>query len=70
MSATNISIDLTSPDLSFLSGHLRMGGSSPDGVEISANSRFLTLDGSPWFPVMGEFHFSRYPAAGWRDELT
>ena len=69
MSATNISIDLTSPDLSFLSGHLRMGGSNPDGVKISANSRFLTLGGSPWFPVMGEFHFSRYPAAGWRDEL-
>ena len=69
MSATNISIDLTSPDLSFQSGHLRMGGSSPAGVEINANSRFLTLGGSPWFPVMGEFHFSRCPAAVWRDEL-
>jgi beta-galactosidase len=69
LSATNISIDLTSPDLSFQSGHLRMGGSSPAGVEINANSRFLTLGGSAWFPVMGEFHFSRYPAAEWRDEL-
>lgn len=69
MSAANISIDLTSPDLGFLSGHLRMGGTNPDTLEINANSRFLTLGGSPWLPVMGEFHFSRYPAAGWRDEL-
>ncbi len=62
-------IDLTHPDLSLLSGHLRMGGANPDGVEIHANSRYLTLGGKPWLPVMGEFHFSRYPASGWRDEL-
>ncbi|MBI4928483.1 MAG: beta-galactosidase, partial [Anaerolineae bacterium] len=62
-------IDLTQPDRPVISGHLRMGGSNPAGVEINANSRCLTLGGQPWLPVMGEFHFSRYPAAGWRAEL-
>lgn len=62
-------IDLTHPDLSVRSGHLKMGGKNPHGVEIFANSRFLTLDGRPWLPVMGEFHFSRYPQTDWRTEL-
>jgi hypothetical protein len=46
-----------------------VGGKSPDGHELSANSRYLTRDGRPWFPVMGEFHFSRYPAEEWEREL-
>src|SRR5579871_3509400 len=46
-----------------------IGGKSPDGHVLSANSRYLALDGQPWFPVMGEFHFSRYPAAEWETEL-
>ena len=45
------------------------GGSSPNGHTLSANSRYLTLDGKPWLPVMGEFHFSRYPESGWEEEL-
>jgi len=51
------------------SGHLRLGGSNPRGQAIGANNRYLTLDGRPWLPVMGEFHFSRYPTAGWKEEL-
>jgi hypothetical protein len=45
------------------------GGHSPDGHVLSANRDYLTLDGTPWFPVMGEFHFSRYPAAEWEREI-
>ena len=45
------------------------GGRSPDGHALSANSRYLMLDGKPWFPVMGEFHYTRYPAAEWEREL-
>ena len=33
------------------------------------NAQYLTKDGEPWLPVMGEFHFSRYPHAYWREEL-
>ncbi len=42
---------------------------SPAGRTIGLNSRFLTLDGKPWLPVSGEFHFSRVPRAQWEDEL-
>ncbi|WP_345409167.1 beta-galactosidase [Nonomuraea salmonea] len=33
------------------------------------NSRHLSRGGMPWFPIMGEFHYGRYPAAEWREEL-
>lgn len=39
----------------------------PDAITV--NARHLTRGGRPWLPVSGEFHFSRYPAAEWRDEL-
>ena len=42
---------------------------SPSGVTLGLNSRYLTLGGKPWLPVMGEFHFSRYPRAEWEDEI-
>src|SRR5580698_966785 len=41
----------------------------PKGDEISVNSRSLLLNGHPWFPVMGEFQYSRVPENEWRDEL-
>ena len=34
---------------------------SPTGQTIGVNSQYLTLNDQPWLPVMGEFHFSRYP---------
>jgi beta-galactosidase len=63
------SIDLTAPITPPISGQLKIGGKNPQGDEIGANSRFLTLNGTPWFPVMGEFHYSRYPADEWENEL-
>ena len=47
------------------------GGSSlsPSGKSIGLNDQYLTLDGKPWLPVMGEFHFSRYPDADWEEEI-
>ena len=63
------SVNISDPDLSIPSGHLRMGGSSPAGIRIDANSRYLTMGGHPWAPVMGEIHFSRLPRAEWRDSL-
>lgn len=32
--------------------------------------QFLTRDGEPWLPVMGEFHFARYPRDRWREEIA
>ena len=42
---------------------------SPSGRVLGLNERYLTLDGKPWLPVMGEFHFSRYPRERWEEEL-
>lgn len=51
-------------------GFLRIGTNvSPTGHTIDVTSRFLTRDGKPWLPVMGEFHFSRYPEEDWEEEL-
>lgn len=30
---------------------------------------YLTRNGRPWFPVMGEFHYSRYPDRYWEESL-
>lgn len=48
---------------------LPMGGASPDGRRIAVNNRYLSLDGRPWLPIMGEFHYSRYPNQYWEEEL-
>jgi beta-galactosidase len=42
---------------------------TPQGKTLGVNSEYLTLDGHPWLPVMGEFHFSRYPEAEWEQEI-
>jgi hypothetical protein len=62
-------IDATVPAKAPETGFLSMGGVSPTGHRISVDSRSLSLDGKPWLPVMGEFHFARYPEKYWREEL-
>jgi beta-galactosidase len=42
---------------------------SSSGGTLAINSRYLTRDGRPWLPVMGEFHFTRYPESRWEEEL-
>lgn len=42
---------------------------NPAGTTLTLDRRSLLLDGQRWTPVMGEFHYSRYPAAEWRREL-
>jgi len=69
-STTPIRIDASEPftdpgPSSFLEGSAK----SPSGSVLGVNSRYLTLDGRPWLPVMGEFHFSRYPQSQWDEEI-
>ena len=66
----DILIDARSQPPAVETGRLRLGSStSPDGHTIGATSRYLTRDGRPWLPVMGEFHFSRYPESEWENEI-
>ena len=50
-------------------GHLKLGGRSDAGSELTVDGQSLWRDGQPWFPVMGEFHYARYPRAQWEAEL-
>jgi hypothetical protein len=52
-----------------LTGHLPFTDAPgvPDPIEVT--SRWLTRGGRPWFPVSGEFHYTRYPAGEWEEEL-
>ncbi len=70
---TLLKIDASAPVAPPETGYLRMGGAgaerSPGGSVLSLNSRYLTMDGKPWLPVMGEFHFTRYPESYWEEEI-
>lgn len=64
-----VAIDAQQPRSAPETGYLHLGGVSRTGQSISVNSRYLSRDGKPWLPVMGEFHFSRYPEAYWEEEI-
>lgn len=68
---TMLSVDATAPAPALETGYLKMGqGFSPSGGTIGINNRYLTLDGRPWMPTMGEFHYTRFPADGWEEQLA
>ncbi|MFE5409446.1 beta-galactosidase [Microbacterium sp. NPDC056569] len=48
---------------------LAMGDPEDVPGRIEVNSRYLTIDGAAWFPVMGEYHFSRDRPERWEREL-
>ncbi|MCX4764961.1 beta-galactosidase [Streptomyces sp. NBC_01275] len=52
-----------------LRGHLPLADAPAATDPIEVTSRWLTRGGRPWFPVSGEFHYSRYPARSWEEEL-
>ncbi|MBO0360555.1 beta-galactosidase [Hymenobacter sp. BT186] len=63
-------VDATVPAPPPETGYLRLGTSTaPNGHTLGVNSQYLTRDGQPWLPVMGEFHFSRFPKARWEEQL-
>jgi hypothetical protein len=62
----NASAAVTPP----LEAYLKQGANrTPRGDVLGVNSRYLTRDGKPWFPIMGEFHYTRTPASEWEREL-
>ncbi len=68
--AAPLVIDLTPEPPPVITGHLGLGETSaPGGRTFWADSQSLFRDGRPFIPVMGEFHFTRYPAEEWREAL-
>lgn len=36
---------------------------------ITYNNKFMIEDNKPWFPTMGEIHYTRYPKEYWKESL-
>lgn len=62
--------DLTKAHAPILTNHLQLGTRvDPAGHKLDANSLYFIKDGKPWYPVMGEFHFSRYARNRWEESI-
>ncbi len=48
---------------------LLASGVNPQGQELVLTSYYLLRNGRPSLPVMGEFHYSRFPHQYWEEEL-
>ena len=67
---TILRADASAPASGIKTGYFHMGTAvSPKGGKLGINNLYLTHDGAPWLPVMGEFHYSRSPASSWLAEL-
>ncbi|WP_026776082.1 beta-galactosidase [Polaribacter sp. Hel_I_88] len=62
-------INIKKPEKKISRGHLNLGGKNNLGDEISVNSYFIELNKKPFFPIVGEFHFSRYPLEYWEESI-
>lgn len=65
----NYSIDVDVAPKEILKGHLDLGGVNPKGERLDVNSYYLTINDKPFFPVLGEFHYSRYPSQYWDESI-
>ncbi|MFF3379212.1 beta-galactosidase [Streptomyces sp. NPDC002680] len=66
---THHSLRLPAPAGPPLTGHLPFTDAPGVADPIAVTSRWFTRGGRPWFPVSGEFHYSRCPAGEWEEEL-
>lgn len=62
-------LQLNVPEKKIQTGHLKLGGINPDGKRMTVNSYYMSVEGKPVIPVMGEFHYSRYPAEQWEEQI-
>lgn len=62
-------LDIPSESKQIRSGHLRLGDTNFLGESYAVNNYYLIKNGQPYLPVMGEFHFSRYPARYWDESI-
>lgn len=63
-------IDAISVGKEIVSGDFGMGTNhDTQGHSFSVNNYYMIKDGKPWFPVMGELQYSRYPRNMWEDAI-
>ncbi len=66
---TTYKVNIDQPEQEIIRGHLDLGGSNPAGDEISVNSYYIEKNGKPFFPIIGEFHYARFPQEYWEEEI-
>ena len=47
----------------------KMQGEAKDGTKYGVTNAYFTKNDKPILPIMGEFHYSRYPKDEWKQEL-
>lgn len=63
-------IDISGKQITLLTNHLHISSNiNPEGETLNANSLYFIRNGKPWYPVMGEFHFARYPKEQWEESI-
>jgi len=62
-------LDLRQPGEAITAGHFPLGAASPLGETFAFTNYYLTYNGRPFLPIMGEFHYSRFPRQYWKEEL-
>ena len=67
--ASPLSVTVPAPPAPQRAGFQMGTAINPAGTSITLDSQSLRRDGRAWMPVMGEFHYSRYPENEWREEL-
>ena len=48
---------------------IEMGGSDDKGKKLEIMNYYLQMDGTPYFAICGEAHFSRMNEVLWEDEI-
>ncbi len=69
-SQPHYTIDISNQAYPIKENFLKMGSNAaPGGSVLSYNSRYLTKNGKPWFPIMGEMHYSRTNYQDWEASI-
>src|SRR5579872_7473459 len=62
-------LDLRQKPPTIVNEPIQLGGTNPRGETIACTNYYLTYNGRPYIPIMGEFHASRFPCRYWEEEL-
>mgnify|MGYP002620323183 FL=1 len=70
MAAANLSMTLNCGSKTITRGKLGgLHGVNPQGESFGFTNYYMTRNGRPCIPVVGEFHFSRFSCLYWEEEL-
>ncbi|MTH17680.1 beta-galactosidase [Flavobacterium sp. LC2016-01] len=69
MAQSSYKIDVSKAKYEVKRGHLDLGGKGQNEESIEVNNFYLERNGKPFVPVIGEFHYCRYPSQYWDQEI-